>query len=146
MDSKAFVLEHLRNTGLQTTTRLQKSAPELTGTELIAQEDYVPDFDHTKQYLKWSVGTVVKDNGQVWQLIQPYDSTIYTDTPENLRAQWSLCHTKDPEKAKPYVAPYGTSGMYMKDECCTLDDVTYTSSVDNNVWKPSEYPDGWVEY
>lgn len=45
-----------------------------------------------------------------------------------------------------YDEPLGTFGMYMKGECCTDGGKTYVSTIDNNVWKPSEYPAGWIEY
>lgn len=146
MDNKQFVLNSMRDVGVQAVRNLQADAPTLDGTAIIEREDYVPDFDPDKQYLNWPIGSVTKDNDQVWQLIQPYDSTIYKDRPENLRAQWGLCHTKNPLKAKPYVAPMGTSGMYMKDECCTENDTIYISKQDNNVWSPTEYPAAWEVY
>lgn len=143
LTDKAFVLERLRNTGAREAATVEAEAPELDGTAIIEREAYIPDFNPAKQYLNWRVGAVVRDGGQVWQLIQPYDSSIYTDSPENMRAQWGLCHTKNPEKAKPYVAPLGQSGVYMKNECCVENEVVYRSLIDNNVWKPSEYPTGW---
>ena len=146
MDYKEYVLEKMREVGLNSATLFQQKAPELDGTAIIDREDDIPDFNpDLHQYLNWTKGQVVKDNGQVWQLLQPYDSTVYKDHPENLRAQWSLCHTKDPAKAKPYVTPLGTSGMYMKDECCTENGKIYKSLIDNNVWTPSAYPSGWEE-
>ena len=45
--------------------------------------------------------------------------------------------------AKPYMASNGTSGMYMTGECCTENGVTYCSTIDNNVWPPADYPQGW---
>lgn len=144
MDYKEYVLEKMREVGLNSATLFQEKAPELDGTAIIDKEDNIPDFNpELHQYLNWNKGECVRDNGQVWQLLQPYDSTVYKDHPENLRAQWSLCHTKDPLKAKPYVAPFGQSGMYMKDECCTESGKVYKSLIDNNVWTPSGYPAGW---
>lgn len=144
MESKEYVLKKMRATGLQAAEAFQAEAPELDETAIIDREDDMPDFDPDKhQYLNWKVGTCVRDDGQVWQLIQPYDSNTYKDHPNDMRAQWSLCHTKDPAKAKPYVAPLGTSGVYMKDECCTEDGKVYRSKVDNNVWEPGVC--GWTE-
>lgn len=37
------------------------------------------------------------------------------------------------------------SSMYMKNDCCTENDHVYQSAIDNNVWPPSGYPDGWTE-
>ena len=147
MENKEYVLNKMREVGLNAATSFQEQAPDLDGTAIIDKEDSIPDFNpELHQYLNWAKGQVVKDNGQVWQLLQPYDSTVYKDHPENLRAQWSLCHTKDPLKAKPYVAPFGQSGMYMIDECCIASNgKVYKSLVDNNVWEPTGYPAGWEE-
>ena len=147
MDSRAFVLDNMRIIGLQSAEKLQQAAPDLDGTAIIDNEGYVPDFDPNRhQYLDWVAGEVVRDNGQVWQLIQPYNSAIYKDRPENMRAQWGLCHTKNPKKAKPYVAPFGTSGLYMMDECCLVDGTVYISKSNDNSWHPKDYPDGWEIY
>lgn len=146
MESKTFVLEKMKEIGLKAATALQEQAPDLTETQIIDREADIPEFDPAVQYLNWTAKAVVRDNDQVWQLLQPYDSTVYTDRPENLRAQWSLCHTKNPKKAKPYVEPQGTSGMYMKDECCVQNDNIYVSTIDNNVWPPDQYPEGWKKY
>lgn len=142
-DSKTFVLEHMKKIGIEAAAALQAEAPELDGTAIIDRESDIPDFDPAKQYLNWAAGSVVRDNDQVWKLLQPYDSTIYTDKPENLRTQWGICHTKDPAKAKPYIEPLGQSGVYMKDECCKVSDDVYKSLIDNNVWEPTSYPAGW---
>ncbi len=146
MESKTFVLEKMKEIGLKAATALQEQAPDLTETQIIDREADIPEFDPAAQYLNWTAKSVVRDNNQVWSLLQPYDSTVYTDHPENLRAQWGLCHTKNPKKAKSYVEPQGTSGMYMKDECCVQNDVIYVSTIDNNVWPPDQYPAGWKEY
>ena len=146
MESKEYVLSKMREVGLNSATLFQEQAPSLDGTAIIDKENDIPDFNpYVHRYLNQNKGECVRDDGQVWQLIQPYDSTVYKDHPESLRAQWSLCHTKDPKKAKPYVAPLGQSGVYMKDECCTEKGKVYRSKIDNNVWEPTGYPSGWEE-
>lgn len=146
MDNKEYILGKMREVGLRAAEDLQAAAPDMDGTQLIDKEGDIPDFDPDKhQYLNWTVGQAVRNDGQVWKLIQPYDSTVYKEPPAQMRAQWGLCHTKDPAKAKPYVAPEGTSGMYMLGECCMEDGKVYRSTIDNNVWESSGYPDGWEE-
>jgi hypothetical protein len=116
----------------------------MTQTELIAEEDYIPDFNHQKDYSSWKVGYPVHDEGQVWILLQPHNASHYDGRPSSLRAMWGLAHTKDASKAKPYVAPYGTSGLYMIDECCMwTDGKVYKSIIDNNAYDPEAYPAGW---
>ena len=63
-----------------------------------------------------------------------------------MRAQWGIAHTTNPEKAKPYIKPEGTSGICLKGECCIdLDGKVYRCIVDQTDHRPTEYPDGWEE-
>ena len=145
--SKEYVLDKMKEVGLRAAEKLQSQASEMDGTQLIDREGDIPDFDPDNyQYLNWGIGSAVRSEDQVWKLIQPYDSIVYKDPPSQMRAQWGLMHTKNPDKAKPYVEPLGQSGMYMKDECCTYNGATYISTIDNNVWNPEAYPAGWEEY
>ena len=146
MEPKEYVLDKMKEVGLRAAEDLQAAAPDMDGTALIDRKGDIPDFDPDKhQYLNWTAGQAVRDDGQVWKLLQPYDSTVYKDHPNDMRAQWGLMHTKDPAKAKPFVPAQGTSGIYMLDECCTEGGKVYRSKVDNNVWTPGEYPDYWEE-
>ena len=138
-------LQLARSAGLRAAIAIQAEASRLDGTALIEKESDIPDFDPDKQYLNWPSGSVVCDDNQVWTLIQPYDSVTNRQRPGEARDRWGLAHTKDPTKAKPYVAPCGTSGGYMKDECCIENDVVYRSIIDDNIWAPSTYPAGWEE-
>lgn len=49
----------------------------------------------------------------------------------------------DPDKALPFVAlstsPYGVG------DCCTEDGHVYRSTMANNVFAPSDYPQGWED-
>lgn len=81
--------------------------------------------------------------GRVVRLVQPYDSTIYTKEPEELPAQWGFAWSTDPAKALPFVAM--STSPYNKGDCCTEGSNVYRSTLDNNVWSPSAYPQGWKE-
>ena len=97
---------------------LRSRAAGMDGTGIIAEESKAPNFDPEKDYSGWPEGAPVQDEGQVWTLITPHNAASYEGRPATLRALWGLCHTKDPARAKEWVAPYGTSGMYMTGECC----------------------------
>lgn len=134
------------NLGKHDASMLRSEAANLSGTEIIRREMSVPAFDPEKDYSTWPVGAPVADEGQVWTLIQPYNATAHPGRPSELRALWGLCHTKNPDKAKAWVNPLGTSGMYMKDECYKDENgVVWRSLIDNNVYLASSYPMGWVE-
>ena len=147
--NKAESLTKMREKGAFDAQALQREAAAgtVTQTEIIDREISAPDFDPQKDYSAWPVNAPVQDDGQVWLLLQPHNADDYDGRPSSLRALWGLAHTKNPAAAKPYVAPYGTSGLYSKDECCLwTDGVVYVSTVDNNSWAPADYPQGWKAY
>lgn len=134
-------LDIMRVQGKADALELQERAPSMTGTEIIAEENKIPDFDPAKDYTSWKAGSPVADDGQVWVLIQPHNAAHYPGRPADNRALWGLAHTKDPAKAKRYVAPYGTSGLWMVDEVCIYPnkegvDHIYRNKHDNNEYPP----------
>ena len=126
---------------------IQDNADSMTGTELYDREGFIPSFTEAvkvKNMIDREIGFTCKSpSGRIVRLIQPYDSDIYTDDPEDLVAQWGFKWSTDPSKALPFIAM--ATSPYMKDDCCTDNGVTYKSKIDNNVHSPSDYPNGWEE-
>lgn len=138
------MIDVFRSLGRSDALKLRAEAASLTGTQIIDREHSAPAFNPAKDYSGFPVGAPVTDEGQVWQLIQPYNAANYAGRPSTLRALWGLCHTTDPAKAKPWVDAYGTSGMYMKGECYRAEDGTvYRATADNLVHNAEAYPGGW---
>lgn len=141
IDPKAIMYEEGRRQALD----LQSRAPEMTGTELNAEEDKVPSFQAAvakQNMLDRPVGFVCKSSsGRVVKLLQVYDSNVYTQEPEELPAQWGFVWSQDPEKALPFISL--PTSPYMHGDCCTENGSTYRSTIDNNVWAPSAYTAGW---
>lgn len=133
------------NQGRADALALQEAAPAMTGTELYAAEDKIPAFQAAvanANMLTRSPGFVCRSTaGRVVKLLQVYDSTIYTQEPEDLPAQWGFKWSTDPAKALPFIAL--STSSYMIGDCCTEGDKTYRSKIDNNVWAPSAYAQGW---
>ena len=136
IDAKNIMYQEGRRQALA----LQERAPAMTGTELIAEEDKIPAWNPNKDYTKWPAGTPVEDEGQVWILLQPHNSAHYMGRPSGLRALWGLAHTTDPAKAKPWVASYGTSGLYLINEVCTYPAADGVEHVWRNLWDKNEFP------
>ena len=146
MDSKSLILDVLRDLGAREAAELRAGAAEMSGTEIIAMERAVPAWSHEQDYSAWPVGAPVADGGQVWPLIQPHNAANYEGRPSTLRALWGLAHTKDPTRAKPWVDPYGTSGMYMTGECYLAKDGTvYRCLQDSTVHDATALPSAWEE-
>lgn len=137
--------EILYQAGRANALELQTAASGLTGTELNALARDIPDFAAAKEnanMLSRPAGFVCKSPaGRVVKLIQPYDSDIYPQEPEELSAQWGFAWSTDPAKALPFVAlatsPYNTG------DCCREGGQVYRSKMDGNVFAPSAYPEGW---
>jgi hypothetical protein len=138
------MIDVFRSLGRCDALKLREEAAKLTGTEIIDREFSAPAFDPMRDYSGFPVGAPVTDEGQVWLLIQPYNAAHYEGRPSTLRALWGLAHTKNPAKAKPWVDPFGTSGMYMKDECYIDSEGVVWRCKDNNVVHPaSALPSAW---
>ena len=152
MTNKEYVLETLKRSGKLAAQSVQTSSAEMTGTELNAESMYIPNFAAAVRKMNMMErkaglkdGFVCKSSaGRVVRLIQNYDSTIYTQEPEELPAQWGFVWSDDPAHAKPFVAI--STSPYMKGNCCTEGNEIFRSKENNNVHAPSAYPDGWEVY
>lgn len=143
MTNKEFVLSVFRENGRADALSLRSRAADMDGTAIIAEEQKIPVWDPQKDYSAWPVGGPVAHEGNVFGLLQPHNAAHYTGTPATLAALWSPLHTKDPAKAKTWLAPNGTSGLYNTDECCLFDGEVHRSKMDNNPYSPADYPDWW---
>jgi hypothetical protein len=145
MTNKEFVLETMKRYGKAAAKAVQSDSATMTGTELNGESDYIPSFlaaCRAKNMLERKAGFVCKSSaGRVVKLIQPYDSNIYKQEPEELVAHWGFVWSNDPKHAKPFVAistsPYNTGN------CCTENGEVYRSAMEANVFAPSAYPNGW---
>lgn len=147
MTDKLFLLDTMRAQGLAQAQALQEASPDMSGTELYAAEDCIPNFRaacEKANMLERKAGFVCRSTaGRVVRLIQPYDSTIYTQEPEELEAQWGFVWSTDPAKALPFVSiatsPYNTG------DCCTEEGHVWRSGQDNNVWAPGSVGVQWED-
>lgn len=126
---------------------VQANAENMTGTELNTEEKFIPSFKKALEKMNMKdrdAGFVCKSTaGRVVFLIQPYDSDVHTGEPEELPAQWGFVWSDDPAHAKPFIAL--STSPYKKGNCCLWEGVVKRSKIDNNVWSPADYPDGWED-
>lgn len=149
LTNKEFVLDTMRSTGKAAAERLQEESPNMTGTELYAEEQYIPDFKAAvaaKNMLERKAGQedgfVCRSTaGRVVRLIQNYDSTVYTQEPEELAAQYRFVWSTDPKKALPFIEL--TTSPYNTGDCCTYGGHVWQSGQDNNTWAPGTLNVRW---
>lgn len=143
MDPKAIMYEEGRRQALA----LQERSSGMTGTELNAEDDKLPAFQTAKKRMNMldrAAGFICKSSaGRVVKLLQPYDSNIYPQEPEQLSAHWGFVWSDDPAKALPFISL--STSPYMTGNCCTENGITYRSRIHNNVWAPSGYAAGWEQ-
>ena len=135
--------EAIRILAKESALHLKEQGKGMSGTEIIDQEIFVPEWKPANYQ---TVGASVHYEGQVYKVLQVHDSTSNPDwTPDTQPALWSVCHTTDPAKAKPWLEPQGTSGMYYKGECYRADDgIVYRQIYDGgNVYDAAAAPDRW---
>lgn len=150
MTSKERVLQRERERGKMDALDLASRAKDMDGTAIIAEDTKVPLFvwgaDYSKCPVGSPIGEIIDGELQVFTMITPVNTAHYPGiTPNTERSLYSLCHTKDPTKAKPWVAPHGTSGLYAMNECATENGHVYRNLYSNNEFQPSVLPERWED-
>lgn len=137
-----------RNMGRADALALREKAvaKEITDTEIIDNEQMIPDWNPKKDYTSAGIDVPVVYEGQVYGLLQPHNAANYPGTnPSILAALWRVKHTKNPDKAKPYVKPTSTSDMYLVGECMIWTDGTVRTALRDTIYNPDEYAADWTE-
>jgi len=135
--------EAIRILAKENALHLKTQGESMSGTEIIDREIFIPEWKPANYQ---TVGTPIRYEGQVYKVLQAHDSTANPDwAPASQPALWSICHTTDPAKAKPWAEPQGTSGIYQLGECYIADDGTiYRQIYDgDNVYDAAAMPDRW---
>ena len=82
-------------------------------------------------------------SGRAVRLIQPYDSAIYPQQPEELSAQWGFYWSTDPQKALPFLSL--ATSPYQTGDCCTYAGHVWRSGQGNNTWSPGTANVQWED-
>ena len=138
--------------GRRQALELQDRSAAMTGTELNAADDLIPAFSEAvkqKNMLDRKAGQTdgfvcLSPAGRVVRLIQKYDSNVFTQTPEELPAQWRMVWSTDPAKAKPFIAS-STSYYNIGDCCLNAAGQPRRSKIDANVFDPDTSPQFWED-
>lgn len=137
-------IEAMYNYGRTKALELREAAPELTDTEVIDQEVFIPTWKEGVH----TIGDPLQYEGQIYRVLQTHDSTgNSTWNPIELPSLFSICHTKNPFKAKPWITPQGISGMYELGDCYIDDEGIIWRQIynDSNVYDAATLPERWEE-
>lgn len=139
-----FIIQALYYYGQKKALELREEAPTLTDTQVIDQEIFIPHWKEGPH----TAGDPLQYEGQVYRVLQTHDSTNNpTWNPVDLPSLFSICHTKDPYKAKPWASPAGTSGMYELGDCyIDGENIVWRQIYDGgNVYDAATLPERWEQ-
>lgn len=145
-------LKLIRQSGYLAAKDLQQRSPDMSGTEINADDEIIPDFREavkTKNMLDRNAGQmdgfVCKSSaGRVVRLIQNYDSDIHKGEPEELSAQFRFVWSTDPAKARPFIA--SSTSYYNTGDCClNKAGEPRRSKINANVFDPDVSPEFWED-
>lgn len=143
MTNEQLILGIMKEQGRTDALDLRNRAKDMDATAIIAEDSKIPLFEEGKDYSSWPtgspIGQIVDGELYVFTMITPVNTANYPGiTPYTERSLYSLCHTKDPAKAKPFLPSLGTSGMWMIDEVCTKDGHVWKSLKNDHSFAPNE--------
>lgn len=93
----------------------------------------------------YEVGKKVRYEDVLYKCIQEHTSQADW-TPDVAVSLFVRNHQQDPEDEYPeWVQPTGSHDAYMTGDKVTYEGKHYESLIDNNVWSPADYPQGWME-
>ena len=111
--------------------------------------DEVTASKNASMFLEWDEKSSFKANelrqreGKLYKCLQAHTGQVGWE-PENTPALWKLIGVN--ENGIPYWSrPISSADAWMKGDVCIYNDVLKRSTIDNNVWSPDEYPEGWED-
>lgn len=110
--------------------RTSRASGAITTPEVGAQ--WVQPTDATTAYM---AGDVTTDGGKTW--VSTVNYNVWRPGESGWREQ-----TEDGSPAE-YLSPTGSHDAYNTDDLVTFEGEVYRSTIDNNIWSPVEYPQGW---
>lgn len=121
----------LRKNIIVGSTSLEDDTASLT-PELFARLNENGELVKVGARINWN-GTIKRASVDLWDYKE--------NNPDNAPELWEDIDYKDGYRMIPETITVGTA--FNKDECGWWKDTLYKSLIDNNVWTPEQYPNGW---
>lgn len=125
--------------------------PDMSVSKAYEYVKSLPEFQDAEDVIEsWSVGAsyytgdLVMDEEQEYECIQPHTSQEGWE-PHATPALWKV-HEEGGDGIPVWTQPTGAHDAYKtgdKVHYPTIDDPVYESTMDNNVYSPEAYPQGW---
>ena len=117
---------------------IEKAAAALDTEDAITGLDLFPQWKPEQAY---EFGQRVRYNNILYSVVQAHTSQE-SWTPDVATSLFAKVLIPSDNVIPDWEQPSATNA-YMKGDTVMFNGETYTSTIDNNVWSPSDYPAGW---
>lgn len=118
--------------------------PETESEKILAVPSVFPKYKVGNNYKTkdlFSYGSNANGDPQIYQVLQDHTSSAEW-TPDTATSLYKAIGINSNGIAE-WVQPLGASDAYNKGDEVMYKGVHYRSTIDNNVWAPDAYPQGW---
>ena len=119
---------------------IEKAAISLSDEDAIEAVDLFPQWRPNVEYIK---DMRVKYEGVLYRCLQPHTSQDEW-TPVAAVSLWAKVLIPDENVIPEWEQPDSTN-PYMKGDKVMFEGNAYESLIDNNIWSPAAFPQGWKE-
>lgn len=129
-----------RAKALQLRSLIEKAVESLTDEEALGGVELFAEWQNGTSY---AYGVRVRHDGKLYKCVQPHTSQADW-TPDAVPALWT--EVAMPGTIPVWRQPTGAQDAYMTGDKVHYpgeNDPVYVSLIDNNVWSPGDYPQGW---
>lgn len=138
-DPYAAVVAEQSATIAQQSQLVDTIADMLTDEQAATVPNAYPEWTADGTYAQ---GQRVRMDGQVYRCLQAHDGQA-DRTPTDAHSLWaSVIASDNPDEPLEWVQPESTNG-YKEGATVIFEGVVYRSKIDDNVWSPADYPQGW---
>lgn len=121
--------------------KVELLAQNITDEEADDNIDFFPNWEVGVEY---KADFKIRYNGVMYKVLQ--DHTSQEDwTPDVAVSLYVKCHQQDPQDEFPPYEQPTAENPYMKGDKVTFEGKHYICLIDNCVWSPTDYPQGWEE-
>lgn len=121
-------------------TKIEEASQTLPDDKAQTNIALYPHWDESAHY---TTDYRVQYNGIVYKCLQSHDAQS-TWTPTDAPSLWAKVLVPSPDVIPDWEQPDSTN-PYMTGDKVRYKGKVYESLIDNNVWSPEAYPQGWKE-
>lgn len=119
--------------------KIEQNAAVMPDEDALNYAELFPNWSITE----YSAGDRVRYNGTLYKALQGH--TAQPDwTPDAAPSLWAEVLIPDPNVIPEWRQP-DNANPYMIGDRVMFEGKVYESLIDNNVWSPADYPEGWQE-